>query len=435
MNDYWSDNEINACICGFYKFINLIIDGENNNKLTVKNSIDNTINYLNIENDFFYDYESIDRLILINVSELCKSILATYFDKVFLDDSDYNNDFIDNIFKDTSLTSDLKVKALRNCFMHKDFNIKKDMNIIIKSSFKGETLVGEFSILKFYEYTRNLCGEIAHKWECNFNIDELESTMLINSIEDAKDYLVYCTNNSKILIKKYVVYKITNDKEFNNELAYNYKIVSDYSNVKNQLVEFLNEYICVKKKYITQCIDTFFTLLDFCDTIRFFLNYDRQSCLDYDYAVLVDNYYNFYMNYGKGTMYMPNYKEEWDNLNVQYTFNLNLDVKRNMIERLKEAYINFSVFTFCPILDEKNYFPYNEIIVEYQPSFLNEDIRRHLRNSVIHRNYRIENDNILFEDFNNLTHKKTFEGSIKYYFIKDAILSSFNYIPYHSAFY
>lgn len=427
-------SEVRSCLVGFYYLINYIIEGKEN-EISVKEAIDSTIAYLRIENDFYYDYESIDRILLVNIFEMCKSAFLTYVDKGIMDDLNAADGFIDYIFLQVNNDNSEKIKVFRNCLAHENYTFSGYMNIEIESCWGNVKLNSTFGIIDFYNFVRKITEKLDRTWEeRNCIIEYLNDDRIVTSIDEAKGYIKDCINQShQVANKNYIENNILLNDDFNRFMKLILSVAN--SDVKSELVRELNNYICEVRTNVAQSIRTFIPLFDFCETVRFYLNFDRQSCLEHEYALLYDNYFNYCIKYKKEGMYKPNFKLEWEEMNGEYVFYTNLDIRSDMEKELKEAIYNFSVFSYAYVLNEEKFFPYDKVKLICPNICTNDDLRRHLRNSAIHRNYRIENDILIFKDYNLRSKKLTFEGKLPYLDLKEAILSSYDYVSYYCPYY
>lgn len=421
-------------LVGFYYLINNIIEGKEN-KISVKEAIDSTIDYLGIENDFYYDYEAIDILLLVNIFEMCKSVFLTYFDKGIMDNLNLHDGFIQSTLVQVNIEDSEKVRVFRNCLAHENYSFSGYMNIEINSISENMKFSANFKIIEFYNYIIKIIEKLQGCWEeRHCTVEYIDDNRIIASIDEAKQYIKDCINQSdKLANKNFIENNILLNNDFNEliELI----LTLGNSDVKSELVRELNDYISDVRTNIIQSIMAFMPLFDFCETVRFYLNYDRQNCLEYEYALLYDNYFNYCIEYKKEGMYKPNFKLEWEEMNGEYRFYTNLDVRSNMESELKEAIYNFSVFSYVHVLNEEKFFPYEKVKAIYPNICTSDDLRRHLRNSAMHKNYRIENDTLVFKDYNLRSRKLTFEGKLSYLYLKEAILSSYDYVSYDCPYY
>jgi len=423
------DSPIKMSYTGFYYLVNQVVEGGENN-LTVKDAIDNTYSYLGIENDFYYDYESLDVILLMNCFELCKSVFLTSYDKGY-DCSDIEDAFINSLSLGSVPYSE-RVRFFRNCLAHDDYDYDGYMSMSISNTWNGESINTSVDIIDFYNYTRlHLCS-LHRIWNKDVCINEISEFKDIHTAEDAKEYIQECLSGVSEERRRFISKIVENDDFI--ELV---DVVTSLGcdDVKHMLTRELNEYIRISSKNIIQTIDTFDNLFDFIECVRFHLHYCRQNCLEHQYALISDNYFNYCINHNKNGMYKPNYKTEWEELGGVYKFYLGLDVKQNMNEELEKAIRNFSVFFYIRAFNEDSYFPYDKFNLIHPVSCSESDIKRHLRNSAAHRNYSIDKDHLIFKDYNQRNRKLTFEGSIEYGYLKESILSNYTYLPYEGAYY
>ncbi|HGS5135732.1 TPA: hypothetical protein ACMDO2_004614 [Vibrio parahaemolyticus] len=429
MLDEFEDNSSKMSYIGFYYLVNQVVEGEKLN-LTVKNAIDDTYSYLGIENDFYYDYESIDIILLINCFEICKSIFLASYDKGY-EYIEESNDFISTLSLG-DLGYHEKLKILRNCLAHNDYDYSSYMSMWVSSEWRGLNVGFSIDIIDFYNYTRSHLQSLHQVWGSSIYIGEPSNDIKISTFEDAKEYVHQCLVNSGEASASYILQILENDDFLE---IINLAISSSVDCIKKNIIKDLNSYIEFTRRNIVQCLDTFDTLFDFIESVRFHLNYDRQNCLDYQYALISDNYFNYCVNFKKFGMYRANFVKEWEELGGVYNFYQGLDVKQDMNELLEKAIKNFSIFFYSRSLNEGNDFPYDKFVVSYPISCTEADIKRHLRNSTAHRNYSIEGECLIFKDYNKRTNKLTFKGKIEYFHMKNFILNNFYSLPYEGAYY
>lgn len=427
-----SSNEIKASLTGFYHLINSVIDARSNNQ-TVKDAIGSTISFLQIEDDFYYDYESIDRLLLVNAFELCKSVFLTAYDKGTLSKG-YEDQIIESFFQDSSIPKSDTIKVLRNCLAHDDYSYQGYMQISINSDWNSKEINISINIIDFYNYTHKHITSLWDIWQSNTEITSADDKRDIDNISEANLFIEDCLNNTKQSeLKSYVKNVLVKNDDFKDLLS----VLLDIGlpDLDKEILSELNSYVEIFRTNILHSLDTFETLFEFIESIRFHLNYDRQKCLENSYALISDNYFNYCIEYKKSGMYKPNFKEEWDEMNGIYKFYTNLDVKLNIEDELKTAVSNYSVFLYVKSLTNDRYFPYDKIKLIFPKNCTRQELIRHLRNSAIHRNYHLTGNELHFKDYNLKTGKLTFDGILNYMDLKNAILSNYHYVPYESPFY
>ncbi|MFC8564098.1 hypothetical protein, partial [Peribacillus frigoritolerans] len=221
-------------------------------------------------------------------------------------------------------------------------------------------------------------------------------------------------------------------------------------NKNAQLITFMNKLAENIQNDINNYSTMFGELFDLIDTVRFYLNYDRQSLLEYDYDLLNRNYLDFYFKthevnpYATHTyleMYVPKFQKEWELIKeLDWKFNLYSNAteesKTKVFDSIKLAMNYFIIHTYSPMLqDFIMYFPFDKLVIDNTyPCESEDDIKRHLRNSVQHHNYQIKGDLITFSDYNVRSFRKTFSASIELGAFIEAVNSAYFYIPYESPF-
>ena len=194
----------------FYYLINQVVDGGKSN-LTVKDAIDNTYSYLGLENDFYYDYESLDRIFLINTFELCKSVFLTSYDKGY-DQIGVDNSFIEPLLAGCVPSSD-KVRAFRNCLAHDDYTFDDKMSIIVTSTWDRQAFTFSIDVIDFYNYTRGHLFSLHDVWNEKICFNEISDFRGIFTIEDAEEYIQESLNQISE-DKRHFISKILLNEDF-----------------------------------------------------------------------------------------------------------------------------------------------------------------------------------------------------------------------------
>ncbi|KRF59023.1 hypothetical protein ASG97_21395 [Bacillus sp. Soil745] len=454
-NYYLTKEIVNNALITFYKFTSDVAD---NKGVKIKEIIKKYYDEQGTEYDDYYDFETLDRMLQINAIYLCVSQLISHKEVYlkYLDDS-INLSSLNDIFNNFSIdcTDKEKLIIIRNCFCHNDFKINTDLEIIINYNSQFGKVNINFSLPDFYQLIKELDSK---KYYISippvYDKYKNDSYNLENQ-DDAYEYIKFlaksCAEENNYETGRYINHLVNfEDNSFKIFLNDFWSRIFLDENKNAQLITFMNKLAENIQNDINNYSTMFGELFDLIDTVRFYLNYDRQSLLEYDYDLLNRNYLDFYFKthevnpYATHTyleMYVPKFQKEWELIKeLDWKFNLYSNAteesKTKVFDSIKLAMNYFIIHTYSPMLqDFIMYFPFDKLVIDNTyPCESEDDIKRHLRNSVQHHNYQIKGDLITFSDYNVRSFRKTFSASIELGAFIEAVNSAYFYIPYESPF-
>ena len=415
---------------------------------------DNKLDY-----DYYYDFETLDRVLWINAVFLCISKIISY-KEVYLDYFDDNIKLtsLEHIYKNqmNGYTDKDKLILLRNSFCHNHYDITDSCEIRIKRDSRYGSIKLNFTIKELYSLIMDLDTNL-HYLRFMPRIDKYKvQNYSVNSSDDALEYCISLLeknsdevqNEGVTYIKKLIQLNVHGFKE---GLVSKIETKISQDIIKDNILDYLNKYMERVYNDLEAFNNMYVSLFDFIDTMRFFIVFHRQNMLEYDYYTLKYNYTRFYFLTTRVDkdevstymeMYEPNVGEEYEYM-MSTDFKYVKDSHEGILQKVKlydELILSakyYSVFVFLPLIQEHSlYFPYDKL--EITDEFKNkneEDIKRHLRNSTQHHNFIIKNDEIHIFDYNQRSMKRTFSAVLKYNDFFNALESAYFYIPFEMPFY
>ncbi|OEH86559.1 hypothetical protein BHU72_13200 [Desulfuribacillus stibiiarsenatis] len=452
--------QVKGAVKSFGKFIHNIAYHKNGK--SVLKPIDAIKKYYEdnkLDYDYYYDFETLDRVLWINAAFLCISKITNH-KEVYLD---YFGDNIklkslEPIYKDqmNGYTDKEKLILLRNSFCHNHYDITDSCGIRIKRDSRYGSIKLNFTIKELYSLIMDLDTNLFYLRFTPWIDKDKVQNYKVNSSDDALDYcIILLEKNSDEVQNEEVTYikKLIqlNAHEFKEGLVSKIENETSQNIINDKILDYLNKYMERVYKDLVVFQNMYDSLFVFVDTMRFFIIFCRQNMLEYDYHMLQDNYTRFYFlttridQYPASTymqMYEPNVGEEYENM-MSTDFKYVEDPRNRTIQKIKlydELMLSakyYLVFIFLPLLQENSlYFPYDKL--EIMDEFKNkdeEDIKRHLRNSSQHHNFMIKDDEIHIFDYNQRSMKKTFSAVLKYNDFFNAVESAYFHIPFEMPFY